>query len=32
MSGFMTVNTTDLDTNANNRFGEYTINNLQPEY
>ena len=31
MSGFMTVNTTDLDTNANNRFGEYTITQLQPK-
>jgi hypothetical protein len=26
MSGSMTVNTTDLDTNANHRFGEYVIN------
>src|SRR6185295_14944543 len=26
MQGSMTVNTTDLDTNANNRFGEYVIN------
>ena len=28
MSGLMTVSTTDLDTNSNNRFGEYTITNF----